>query len=266
MKVSYVSDLHLDFWVAHNSNNEKWQTRTNVFINKLIATDEGKKEVICIAGDLGHYNQQSLWALETFASHYEQVIFTYGNHDMYLISNTQQQKYDNNSNNRIKELYEGVSFIPNVQPLFSGETFIHGEITFAGLPLFYPLKTIEQQEFFIFGSNDSVYIKGVKINDEHDKQQLQYGKLREQNVDVMITHFPVISIDSHFKYNSTTCYLTPVKSFYARKWIFGHSHEQNVYEKSYGTFFINALGYPHEKLELNIKSFEIVKEVAARGN
>lgn len=120
MKVSYVSDLHLDFWVRFDSNILKWEKRTCEFITQLVNTDIGKREVLCIAGDLSHYNQQSLWALEVFATNYEHVFVQVGNHDYYLISGSQERKYSNNSLNRVKELHEEIIKIKNVSSLFEG--------------------------------------------------------------------------------------------------------------------------------------------------
>lgn len=89
MKVSYISDLHLDFHVKYGSNEDKMFKKTREFIEKLIQSDVGDKEVIVIAGDLSHYNKQSIAALEVFNEHYELVLFVPGNHDYYLVSKTQ---------------------------------------------------------------------------------------------------------------------------------------------------------------------------------
>lgn len=260
MRISYLSDMHLDFWIPFVLSQEKWRKRTEEFVEKLIATDLDKHEVLAIAGDISHFNSQSLWALETFSDYYEQVFFTYGNHDMYLVSKNQSNKYKNHSKNRVNELYANIADNPNfnnVHPLFTDKTFTYKGVTFGGNPLWYPLETFEQQVFFNSVSNDSKLIKGLNISGEHHINQVQYESLLAKNVDVMISHFPVINIDSHLKYNSTACYLTHVKDIQAKHWIFGHSHEQKVYEKPYCTFYMNAIGYPDEKLELSVKSFTI---------
>lgn len=255
MKISYVSDIHLDFWVKFTSNQIKFKQRTEEFILKLIGTDTRPYEVLVIAGDMGHFNMQSLWALEVFSQYYEQVCFTYGNHDKYLISNNQANKYNNHSENRIKELYSESIKLRNVHPLFYGETFTYKGVKFGGCPMWYPLETPEQKMFFYNVSNDSKLIKGSNVELLHARDQEYYEELLEEKVDVMISHFPVINIDSHFKYNSTACYLTPVRDINAKAWIFGHSHEQKVYEKFYCTFYMNAIGYPSEKLKLGIDNF-----------
>lgn len=257
MKISYISDLHLDFHVPFHKSQIKWKSRTVEFINKLITSDEGSKEVLIIAGDLSHFNKQSIWALEVFSQSYKKVFFTYGNHDLYLISNNQESKYKGISMNRTRELYELSSKVENVVPLFEGEVVEHKGVKFSGLPLWYPVETPEQKIFFENVSNDSKLIKKFRPNMFHSLHQSKYMQTLDKEVDVMITHFPVINIDTHFKYNSTACYLTPVQDIRVNHWVFGHSHEQKVYEKPYCNFYMNAIGYPEENLELSIKSFKI---------
>lgn len=257
MKVSYVSDLHLDFHIAFNMNQIKWEQRTKEFINNLIETDEGDKEVAIIAGDLSHFNKQSYWALEVFAEHYEKVYFVLGNHDYYLVSKNQESKYNKSSVHRVLELLDMIESIANVTALQSGALEEYKGVKFAGCSMWYPLETFEQKNFFHNVSNDSNLIRGFDVQRQHHVDQQRYELILKEEVDVMISHFPVINIDSHFKYNSTTCYLTPVKDIKARAWIMGHSHEQKVYEKPYCTFYMNALGYKEEKLPITLKSFNI---------
>lgn len=259
MKVSYVSDLHLDFHAKFHMSQEKWEKRTKEFIKQLIETDEGEREVLVIAGDLSHFNRQSLWALEEFSSYYEHVVFTYGNHDLYFVSKNQEQRYNGSSYNRIRELQKESLKIPYVYPLLNGETFTHKGVKFGGCSMWYPLETLDQQMFFNTVSNDSNLIKGLRVSNLYELDQERYEKLLDENLDVMISHFPVINIDSHFKYNSTACYLTPVSDIKVGHWIFGHSHEQKVYEKPYCNFYMNAIGYPEEGLEISIKRFEVIK-------
>lgn len=257
MKISYISDLHLDFHVPFTHNQIKWEKRTKEFINKLIETDEGDKEVLVVAGDISHFNAQSMWILETFSEVYEKVMFVMGNHDYYLVSNNQASKYNGNSTNRAKELLELSESIDNVHSLHDGDVVEFKGIKFGGCSMWYPVETFEQQNFFHGVSNDSRLIKGFNIQQEHLMDQYRYNSLLNENIDVMVSHFPVINIDSHFKYNSTACYLTPVKDINVSHWVMAHSHEQKVYEKPYCTFYMNAIGYKEEKLPLNIKHFAL---------
>lgn len=71
-----------------NVNQIKWEKRTREIVNRLISNGNG--EVLVIAGDFTEWNQQTLWVLDEAAKQYEKVYFTYGNHDLYLLSKSQK--------------------------------------------------------------------------------------------------------------------------------------------------------------------------------
>lgn len=265
MKISYLSDIHTDFWVPFNHNQLKWESRTKEFITKLIGSDEGDRDVLVVAGDVSHFNIQSLWVIETFSQHYNKVFIVIGNHDLYLVSNNQSNKYKGNSWNRVLELQDGISKLPNVHLFLGDDVFEYNGFKFGGNTMWYPLESFDQQVFFNNVSNDSKLIKGFNVKEEYHKSMRNYDSLLTKNIDVMISHIPVINIDSHFRYNGTACYLTPVKDINVKYWIFGHSHEQKIYEKPYCKFYMNALGYPDESLDLSIKSF-IIKNSQKDGS
>lgn len=258
MKISYISDLHLDFHVHLNKNQIKFEKKTREFVDKLIQTDKGDKEVLVVAGDLSHYNKQSVWALQEFSKVYGLVLICLGNHDYYLVSNNQSSKYKGHSRNRIAELQAMVLQDierDNVQ-LLEGEMFEYKGIIFYGSTMWYPLETYEQQSFYSGISNDSKLIKRINHYDEHEYQMERYNEHIEF-VNIMISHVPLIEMESHKKHNSTACYLTPVEQL-APITISGHVHEQNEYITESGNkVYINAIGYDDENNELIIKSFEI---------
>lgn len=258
IKIDYISDLHLDFHIPFTHNQEKWKKQTKDFIFKLLSTTLNK-EVICIAGDFSHYNRQTIWALQEFATHYDKVIITYGNHDMYLVSGNQAKKYGEHSGNRIKELYKLIECIDNVIPLFSGSDVCHYQgVRFAGNPMWYPLATESQLNFFTTISNDSRLIKGSSISLLHEESAKDYYNILAQQVDVMISHMPVIETESHQTFGGSDCYYTPVDEVNAKHWIMGHVHERRVYQRDSTTFYINAVGYPSDKLgQETIQSFKI---------
>lgn len=242
MKIDYISDFHLDFHVKHDTNHSKWKRQTEQFLEELLPNKLG--EVLIIAGDLSHYNIQSKWILEYFSKLYKQVFFVLGNHDLYLISNNQSSKYNHNSKNREYELASKISNLFNVTMLCDFDVYEYEGVKFSGSTNWYSLTKFKDRQFFNSISNDSRLIKGVDIGHLNYLDVENYNKL--DGVDVIVTHVPPIIINSHYKYGSTSCYLNKLKSFKAKHWIFGHCHEQNVYEKEDVKFYINALGYPNE--------------------
>lgn len=262
MKVSYISDLHLDFHIPFHKNQDKFRHNTERFAHMLAKTDKGEKDVLVIAGDISHFNIQSKWFIETLATHYyNQILTVFGNHDYYLVSNNQSNKYKNNSSNRIKELESMLLSIPNVFPLHTVNQFNYNGVKFGGITMWYPLESFEQMALFNNKSNDSKLIKGFNIKEQYHEEQKIYNNLLKEDIDIMISHMPIVNIDTHFKYSSTACYLTPVDDIKVDHWIMAHSHEQKIYKKPYCTFYMNCIGYPDEKLDLSIKSFIYEEEI-----
>jgi len=233
--------------------DKKSGQKTPAFLTTLLPEEKG--EILVIAGDISHYNGQSFFALQFFSTIFEQVIFVLGNHDYYLISGNQQKKYHRKSREREAELYNMISQLPNVKLLTQFERFQYKDVSFAGATNWYALADFKEQQFFKTISNDSALIKGIDIQAMNHLEMEAYQHLQE--VDVLITHVPPIIIDTHRAHNSTACYLNELPDINARVCIFGHCHEQKLYEKAGIRFCINALGYPDEKLPLKIRTFSL---------
>ena len=256
LQISYISDLHLDFWVPFHKSQIKWESRTKEFILKLIEKDSSMKEVICLGGDFSHFNRQTLWILEVFSAHYEQVFCVVGNHDYYLVSNNQENRYKKRSVNRTKELYELYpSISPNIHFFKEDEVIEFKGKRFGGNTMWYPLGTLEDQLFFQEISNDSQLIKGLDIVKENKVSLTFYRSLMEQGIDIFLTHVPIIPIKSHEQ--SSSCYFTPVEQL-PKCVIQGHSHENAIYAAGYCQIYMNCAGYPEKNGVMpQIKNFTI---------
>lgn len=259
LKIAYISDLHLDFWVPFHKSQLKWKSRTQEFVLKLIEEDTSAREVICLGGDFSHFNRQTLWILEVFSAHYEQVFCVVGNHDYYLVSNNQETRYKKRSANRISELYELYpSVSENIHFFQKDEVMEFKGIRFGGNTMWYPLEKPEHQFFFQDVSNDSKLIKGLNMENENKKSLNVYRSVMEQGVDVFLTHVPIIPIKSHERYASFACYYTPVNQL-PKYIVQGHSHENAIYTKAGSLIYMNCAGYPEENTarKPKIESFEI---------
>src|SRR5258708_3863773 len=109
LKVDFISDIHVDHYVSINLPKETQKTQIHKFCKKLIPENPG--EVLIIPGDISHFNFQSKLLLECFANLYEKVFWIVGNHDLY---NFPQTNYNGDSRNRIKDLVDSLSHIPNI--------------------------------------------------------------------------------------------------------------------------------------------------------
>lgn len=252
MKIDYISDLHLDFHIPYSTNPQILYETTTLFLEHLLPETIG--DVLVLAGDLSHYNQQSVIILTYFADIYKHVLFVLGNHDYYLHKEQQSLLYNHNSLNRVNELKKLLHYERNVHCLERFEVIQIMGKTFTGATNWYALQHYEEIHFFKKYSNDSALIKHFDIQQEHLLEQIEFKKITK--VDVCITHVPPILIDSHKKYDSTFCFLQPF-DLNAVTYIFGHCHEQKHYERAGWQFYINALGYPNEYLSKKVQSFSI---------
>lgn len=244
MIIDYVSDLHMNHWMLWTQNRIKWEKRTRELTRYLIR--DGHGEVFILAGDFSEWNCQSLWILDEAAKYYERVFFTFGNHDLYLISKNQKKKYSD-SIGRLEEFVQEASKIPNVFPLVKNTYMYKGKV-FAGDAMWYLPKTFEDWSFYRKTSNDSNYIKinSYSVDDVPrflNKQSMDwYNTLEDTHIDVFVSHVPPVH-NPHSPFEPNNCYLTTVPFLAAKHWICGHDHLQLQFEKAGTTFHMNAIGY-----------------------
>ncbi|MEO1928512.1 MAG: metallophosphoesterase [Nautiliaceae bacterium] len=129
MKIGYKSDIHLDFWIGGANNENKIER----FVKKILSPKE--MDVLIIAGDLGHYNYQNFLLLKVLKKWTKKILFVLGNHDFYLVSNSQKNRYKT-SFKRIKEFKEMVSSLEDVY-LLDGEMIEIGGVKFFGANSWY---------------------------------------------------------------------------------------------------------------------------------
>lgn len=295
MKIHYLSDTHLDFWIREqNPQSPKFQKQLDEYIDmlKLAPVD-----VLIIAGDLGHYYAQDRAFLLACTEIYRHVILVRGNHDMYLVSGQQQKKYLKDSMNRVFELK---AFCRN-----NGIHYMDGDIisidgvTFGGVGMSWDKSYYsklsgsvpsdnEVREFFNNTMNDSrlIFMDGknngvvetthgdhyIKSGfDPFDYFKKEYDKLQRINdfddVDVMVSHYvPVNPYDfgglKRYKEDlSSTFYMfdgyADVQRINAKYWIFGHMHNNYNFVYDDTKFLCNPIGYPGENLYNTVKEFEI---------
>lgn len=231
-------------------------------------------DVLIVAGDLGHYNNQTKAFFEFLIdTRYKKIFCVAGNHDLYLVSKEQKKKYDSKSWNRIIELKEMFKDNNDIHFL-DGDIVEYQGVRFGGCLSWYDGTYCNKVEPFCNPlalwkrySNDSSLIYGFEdfydiLIQERPKVLAIYDK-----VDVMITH---INPMPHASFMPEKYREDPGTGFYtfdgeqlvddtnAKFWVYGHQHfgfEQEVYNT---TLLCNALGYPGLKDGSHkVKSFEI---------
>lgn len=271
MKVHYISDLHLNLWVANKTNPQKIKKSVDKLIEKL---GFSHADVLILAGDLGHYFIQNSIFLEQVSQFYKMVFLVNGNHDILLVSGHSQKKYGNSYLNRKKEMKEFCSKRENLHYL-DGETISFNGIKFAGVGMtwddsFYQKLYREKPETPDIKRLYSKKVGDPKImGDLNPKEYFEEEKRKldgiNSDIDVMITHYgPTVPDDIRENYKNdpkTTFYFFDgeryLKKLSPKKWIFGHTHDHFDFNVGKTNCLCNSFGYPNEKNKCRVKSFEI---------
>ena len=136
MTIDILSDLHLDFYFKRHLT-----TGENIIsLFRPILTDNGKREVgniLIIAGDIGHYNEQNIEVLKIFQKEfYKHIICVLGNHDYYLVSSEAKYTFEDDSFKRVEDMQKLINQEKNMYCL-DGEVIEIEGIRFGGADSWY---------------------------------------------------------------------------------------------------------------------------------
>lgn len=292
MKIHYMSDLHFDFYINYTDKESSNKRFLNNYLQLtgILKIPEDERNILIIPGDISNTNREAKFLLKELKKLFKEIIIVTGNHDLYLHTSSQANKYKNNSWNRVKEMKDFC--IENDIHLLDGGVIELQGIKFGGLGMtwdssYYEYLTesktnaSEILSFFRNYMNDSRYIlngfKPYKIPLAYNGYDIisswnplkyfeeEYLKLKEiPEVDVMITHYsPVIPENMPLKYaqeKGSTFYMfdgsEEVKRINPKFWLFGHMHNKYDFTREGTRFLCNPLGYPSETLYV-LDYFEI---------
>ncbi len=280
MKIDYLSDLHLDFYFPpDNVTSEAVISIFDpIFLNNR-ATTPG--DILIIAGDIGHYNDQNIQVLKIFQQrYYKYIICVLGNHDYYLINRIQEDEYDLDSFKRADEMKELINSCENMFCLDGNVIEIKG-IRIGGTMGWYD-STYANHYYLLYKdqklnddwnayNNDSQMIKSDLIKRYDDMFRIELPKIVAvyQKCDVMVTHINPSHLHEHI---SPQYHNSPSNSFFTfgghkflqegtmKHWVFGHTHSETEYELFGVQVHCNPFGYPSESYHgewVWIRSFEV---------
>lgn len=274
MQIDYLSDLHLDFYFIQGRNLSKKDIK-KVFDPIF----KNKGDVLIMAGDIGHFNDQNYTIIKYIRElYYKNILCVLGNHDYYLSNRIQQDDYDMNSFNRVKEMRELLNTIDGVFCLNGDIIEING-IYFGGCDGWYnngyfarqypteSFSTKSTNQQWMTTMYDSEMIKGISNFD--DIWHLEKPKIESiyKKCDVMITHVMPSCKNEHF---SPRFQNSPGNVFFSfegedylrngsmKYWVFGHTHENIQFEEHNVKCLSNSFGYPSESgngQNVTLKSF-----------
>lgn len=292
--IGYISDIHADFYCKeYNPEHPNYKKSVKSFATSLLSTLEEQVDVLIIAGDLGHRNDQNKLLLQYLKEKISRIVLVTGNHCLYLVSDSIGEKFNWDSFGREKEMIDfcksnGIDYL-------TGDSIEINGFTIAGLGMFWDKSYAEMlsgkelsdsviHEMYEEYMNDLRYIaKGTKpipirlpygggylytkFNEftyfEEQKARLDAIKV----ADIMVTHYIPVPYKSmpleYQKAISTTFYTFDGKSTLDRLrpyvWIFGHTHSP-VKEDYNGTLLLcNPYGYPRERINKKIEVITIEK-------
>lgn len=288
-KFDVTSDLHLDFWVDAYSAEKKQSRVLKKVISKILP--ESPSDNLIIAGDIGHYNNQSALFLKICLDNfYKTVTFVHGNHELYLVTKSLVKKFEHNSFNRLKDFEDQCSKIKNAFYLDGTLAVIDGIIiggSCGWYDSFYAKKQfhlpdasishIWKKEMHeaenIYPSEEFTDSSGY-VFDWRKFAEHQYEKVKSIVVesDLIVSHIPP-TYNNHFIWKEEPC-----NTFYqfnghrllydcdGKTWIYGHTHQHHDYIHPSGCHFIcHALGYPARELfidqlkDYKFKTIEVSK-------
>ena len=261
MKIDILSDTHFDFYFQ-NGNYKK----ENVveFFKKIIDINN-IGNVLVIAGDLGHYNDQNIRMLKILKEFYKNIVCVLGNHDYYLIGKENKAQFED-SFERVENMRELINQEAGMYCLDGWVVEIEG-VKFGGCDGWYndgyfgrqypngdfPRKSTNQQ--WKNCMNDANFIVGIENFD--DIFEIERPKLERvyQKCDVMITHINPSAKDEHIsekhRRNSSNVFFCFDGEKYLRNgtmkhWIFGHTHDELEYKEHDVNCICYPMGYPSE--------------------
>lgn len=234
MKVSYISDLHLE-------------------INCLLTIDNvDNSEILVLAGDICKLNSILLRFLENVCSKWEYVIYVFGNHEHYTVHGSSKLKFDKFSN-----LYIVRNSVEHIQI---------ENIHFVCSTLWTPITVddigtydIQRMKLASFGFENnynrvcSNFISNLFTENYRKMNNLLINlsaNLLECETIIVVTHFPPVvecdsplfAIQSYF-HNDIDDIIKDRKISY---YIFGHTHYNTEFKKYEIQFLSNQIGYKDE--------------------
>lgn len=241
-RIDILSDLHLDAYFPHTPKVKKEAVK-DIFDPIFLVNRTSVGDVLIIAGDIGHYNEQNIEILRIFRQeYYQNIVCVLGNHDYYLNSKDEQEKYQKSSFARVEEIvYFPISDNPR-----------------------------SNNEYWKMNMPDHKMMFGIKKYNQLYKLSLPLLEAVYKDCDVMITHVNPSFLHQHLSPSWQNNRSSMFYSFDGHRfleggsmkyWLFGHTHNRLEYEHYGVTCICNPLGYPPEedynKMAVTLRSIEL---------
>lgn len=261
-KFDVLSDIHIDMWIRVQNPDYAQEKKMRFLLSKILP--ENPSEVLLIPGDLGHYNWQTIMFLKLLRETYKTIIWTHGNHDLYMVSKSVADAYNQDSFLRLKEMINLASEVDGVHYLDGNIVTVDG-VNVGGCSMWYDstyasevhyLSEIRINDLWKSTMNDArlIYVNtpSGRLNWKAYCKE-QYAKLEaiHTQCDVIISHVcPTWSnlLPKWHEEGSTFYHFDGrplLKNLAGKTWVYGHTHDPYDFIHKDGCHMIcNALGYP----------------------
>lgn len=284
-KVAFISDTHIDSYVKPNIPQNKLEMHISNFIDEMIRPE--KADILVLGGDIGHYMNQNQIFFQLLAEKklYKKVFVVSGNHERYIVSNSQFYDYGT-SDKKIEHMQTICEEIETVEFLDGNIVEVDG-IKISGccgwFDFSYGYKNFNISKRDMMQKwkdclNDANYIKGKDIPTELIDSRAalvgDWGRLptytfdpikffekekeKIENVisecDIFVSHVgPIVPKNIRPEYQTpvTGCFYYDGEEFLSTEkapklYIFGHTHDKYDFKFNNTTLMCNPLGYKSE--------------------
>ncbi len=288
MKIDIISDLHLDMWMSNTLQGKKLDRVLHNFIHNICnITKNNDYETLIIAGDLSHNNKLTKEFLIKIKKIFKTVLLVPGNHDMYLLSNNQIDKYKS-SENRLQEIKK---ICEDTDVIYLDKVYEIQGIKFGGTIGWYHLKDTldyrnwkrvmndanhiysgtERKAFQTQGMYGSYGAYTLKSNWDvfkfYEDQLEIMEKIAEEKCDILVNHIsqvlpPNEVIDKRYINSSYNNFyyvdnFDVVKKSGCKYYIYGHTHTKQSWKQDGIQMICNPLGYPGETYGCKLERIEL---------
>lgn len=248
-----LSDLHVDSYFFGNLHEIPEREIEESFVKRHFQGGD----ILIVAGDISEILPLTAKTFKVLSCYYNHIVAVAGNHDLYLWSEYERQRYGN-SFKKLEAIGEELSRI-NVHFLDGSIVEIDG-IRFGGCMGWYDgsyfMKTEHIDKHLIqmrwsLSIIDAMFITIERFDEPFEKELEKIEKIYKQ-VDVMITHINPLSesfaIHEDFKSSSLNGFFCFDGERFIREgsmnlWVFGHTHRNYEYKHGNTQCVCNALGY-----------------------
>jgi predicted phosphodiesterase len=242
MRIRIWSDLHLEFW----TKKEEFEDLLQKMVSQCSSV---KADVLILAGDVvdrQHLETYFPHFIKTMKDHHNKIIFILGNHEYYFPTPEQEP----NIHRDFKEMCEKLDIVL----LENGTHKLENNLTIIGCTLWSIPSPFEYKR--LSTALKLPYDDMININ--HNSTQFLKSTLEQKDGNkkyIVMTHYvPSFSfLQPKYRmkgeeYNSahfSSCdFIFGNDNIYA--WVYGHSHDRNIFKHNNIKFICNPFGYPEE--------------------